>query len=138
MQPIEIRSGDRVLARHIPAAVAWGEGLKFFSGNQDFIQAGTWGYNAGKDLLAHIHNPVPRTVEWTQEILYVRKGSLRAFVYDQAQVLAAEIDVGTGDLLMLLEGGHGYRILEDGTEVLEIKNGPYLGADVDRRRFTGK
>ena len=36
---------------------------------------------------------------------------------------------------MLLRGGHGYEILEDGTQVLEVKNGPYLGPDVDRRRL---
>ncbi|MEO6078546.1 MAG: hypothetical protein ABIQ86_02045 [Steroidobacteraceae bacterium] len=134
----EIRAGDRVLARHIPAAEAWGAGLKFFSGDGDYVQAGTWGYGAGKELLPHIHNTVPRTAQWTQEVIYVRKGSLRAFVYDRFESLVAEVDVGPGDLLVLLEGGHGYRILEDGTEVLEIKNGPYGGAEVDRRRFVGK
>ena len=36
---------------------------------------------------------------------------------------------------MLLECGHGYTILSDDTKVIEIKNGPYLGADVDRRRI---
>jgi hypothetical protein len=41
-----------------------------------------------------------------------------------------------GDVLVLLSSGHGYRILEDGTRVIEIKNGPYPGADVDRRRIT--
>jgi hypothetical protein len=134
----EIRSGDHLLARHIPSAEAWSGGLKFFSGDGDYVQAGTWGYGAGKELLPHIHNAVPRTVEWTQEVLYVRKGSLRAFVYDRSEALVAELDVGTGDVLILLDGGHGYRILEDDTQVLEIKNGPYLGPDVDRRRFPGK
>lgn len=43
--------------------------------------------------------------------------------------------VKAGDILILLECGHGYKILEDNTKVLEIKNGPYLGADVDRRRI---
>lgn len=37
---------------------------------------------------------------------------------------------------MLLAGGHGYRIEADGTEVLEVKNGPYAGAAADRVRFT--
>jgi len=134
----EIRSGGDLLARHIPSAEAWSGGLQFFSGEEDFIQVGTWGYGAGKELLPHIHNAVPRTVQWTQEVLYVRKGSLRAFVYDRSEALVAEIEVGAGDVLILLNGGHGYRIQEGGTEVLEIKNGPYLGPDVDRRRFPGK
>ena len=40
-----------------------------------------------------------------------------------------------GDTLILLRGGHGYKVLEDGTQVLEIKNGPYVGAEKDRRRI---
>jgi len=47
----------------------------------------------------------------------------------------AELVIGTGDVAILLRGGHGYEILEDGTEVLEVKNGPYVGADRDRRRL---
>ena len=32
-------------------------------------------------------------------------------------------------------GGNGYDIMEDGTQVLEVKNGPYVGAEADRKRF---
>jgi len=42
------------------------------------------------------------------------------------------------ETLILLKGGHGYEILEDGTRVLEVKNGPYPGAEVDRRRLEWK
>jgi len=44
------------------------------------------------------------------------------------------IFVGEGDIIILLRGAHGYEILEDGTQVLEIKNGPYL-KDKDIKRF---
>ena len=47
----------------------------------------------------------------------------------------AEFNASEGDVVILLRGGHGYDIIEDGTQVLEIKNGPYLGAEVDRRRI---
>ncbi|MDT7836543.1 hypothetical protein [Aquabacterium sp. OR-4] len=131
----EIKEGALVLARHIPAADAWGKGLKFFSPDGDYQQVGTWGYGAGKTLLAHSHNEVARSVAWTQEVLYIRAGRVLAEVYDTADQKVAELEAGAGDLLVLLRGGHGYRILEDGTQVLEIKNGPYVGADVDRRRL---
>lgn len=126
-----------VLARHVPAAEAWGDGLRFFSPDGDFIQAGTWGYPAGKTLLAHSHNEAHRDVAWTQELLYVRKGRLRAHIYGPSDQLLETLEAGEGDLLVLLRGGHGYEILEDGTQVLEVKNGPYLGPDVDRRRLGG-
>jgi hypothetical protein len=124
-----------VLARHVPASEAWGEGLKFFSPDSDFIQVGSWGYGAGKQLLAHSHNEAHRDVAWTQEVLYIRKGRVRASVYTPDDQLLSTLEAGEGDILMLLRGGHGYEILEDGTQVLEVKNGPYLGPDVDRRRL---
>ncbi|WP_374659989.1 hypothetical protein [Inhella sp.] len=131
----EITHEGLVLARHVPASEAWGEGLRFFSPDADFIQAGTWGYPAGKELLAHSHNEAHRDVAWTQELLYIRKGRLRARIYAPTDELVDTLEAGEGDLLMLLRGGHGYDILEDGTQVLEVKNGPYLGPDVDRRRL---
>lgn len=132
---LEIKEGDLVLARLIPAAVAWRDGLNFFSSDGDFIQVGIWGYGAGKELNAHIHNEVPRQVLWTQEVLFVRSGKLRANVFDTKEKKVAELEVVAGDLIILLHGGHGYDILENGTQVLEIKNGPYVGPDKDRRRF---
>ncbi len=135
MATTEIKDGDLVLARHIPASDAWGDGLNFFSTNGDYIQAGTWGYDQGKTLLPHTHNAVPREIQWTQEVLYVRAGRVRADVYNLQDQKVAELEACIGDILILLRGGHGYTILEDATQVLEIKNGPYVGAEQDRRRL---
>jgi hypothetical protein len=131
----EIKQGELVLARHIRASVAWSGGLQFFSPDGDYQQVGTWGYEQGKILPAHSHNEVSREVLWTQEVLYIRAGRVRAEIYDTADHKVAELEAGAGDILVLLRGGHGYHILENGTQVLEIKNGPYVGADADRRRL---
>lgn len=135
MAVTEIKQGDLVLARHVSADDAWGDGLKFFSPDGDYQQVGTWGYDQGKVLLAHSHNKVARNVLWTQEVLYIRDGRVRAEIFDTSDNKVAELEAGPGDLLILLRGGHGYQILENGTQVLEIKNGPYVGADADRRRL---
>ena len=131
----EIKEGQLVLARLIPADVAWKSGLGVFSEDSDFIQVGVWGYDAGKQLKAHIHNPVSREVPWTQEVLYVRRGQISAAVYNTQEQVVANLIVNEGDVIILLRGGHGYEILQDGTQVLEVKNGPYVGADLDRRRL---
>jgi len=131
----EIKEGEIVLARHIPAADAWCSGLSFFSPDEDFIQVGIWGYDAGKKLQAHCHNKVLRQVPWTQEILYVKRGKILAHIYDSFSHKVAEFDVNEGDLVIMLTGGHGYDILMDGTQVLEVKNGPYVGAETDRVRL---
>jgi hypothetical protein len=131
----EITEGDLILARHIPADAAWKEGLNFFSSDDEYIQVGVWGYSKGKELRAHIHNEVKREVLWTQEVIFVKKGKLRANIYDTRANKIAELEVCAGDIIILLRGGHGYDILEEGTQVLEIKNGPYVGPDLDRRRI---
>lgn len=131
----EYFDGELVVARHVPSEEVWKNGLSFFSKDQDFIQCGSWGYDKGKNLLAHIHNEVKREVLWTQEVIYVRKGSITAHIFDTKEKKIADQIVSEGDVIILLRGGHGYTINEDGTQVLEVKNGPYVGADLDRRRF---
>ena len=135
MAVYEVKEGELVLARHVPAKDAWSGGLNFFSADEEYIQVGTWGYDSEKELLAHTHNEVSREVLWTQEVLYIRKGSIKAGVYNTNEEKVDEIVASEGDVLILLRGGHGYHILEDGTQVLEVKNGPYVGADRDRKRL---
>ncbi|MCC2624737.1 MAG: hypothetical protein K0R14_610 [Burkholderiales bacterium] len=130
----EIIKDGIILARYIPSN-AWTEGLNFFSKDEDFIQAGSWGYDSGKELLPHIHNEVKRIITRTQELLYIRRGKILAKIYDLQENLVEEIEAAVGDTLILLNCGHGYKILEDDTQVLEVKNGPYPGAEADRRRF---
>src|SRR5882724_7300228 len=112
----QIRDGETLLARFIPAD-AWKQGLSFFTDDSDFIQVGSWNYDAGKSLLPHVHNHVERVVLWTQEVIYVRKGSLLATVFNREGRAIEDVEVGTGDTLVLIDGGHGYKILEEGTEV---------------------
>ncbi len=130
----KIHDGDTVCAMHITND-EWGPGLKFFSEDADFIQVGTWGYDDGKHLNAHYHNEVPRTVGYTQEVLYIRSGAIRCSIFGLNEQLLGTMEAAEGDILIMLAGGHSYDILADKTQVLEVKNGPYPGADADRTRF---
>lgn len=124
----------KVLARYIPANL-WKDGLSFFSKDAEYIQVGTWNYPGGKELLAHIHNKVKRSVDRTQEVLFVREGRLRATIFSLKGEKVGTCIVKKNDVLILLSCGHAYSILEKPTLVLEVKNGPYLGAEIDRRRI---
>jgi len=134
MEIREIKHNGEILARHIPSE-AWADGLGFYSNDDEFIQVGSWQYNKGKELLKHIHNQVNREVVRTQEVLYIKRGSIKAKIYSLEEEFVEELIANQGDTLILLNSGHGYEILQDNTQVLEIKNGPYLGAEIDRRRF---
>ena len=130
----EVKQDNIVLARLVKAE-DWNEGLGFYSKDEEVIQVGTWQYNSGKQLMKHIHNEVDRVITRTNEVLYVVSGAVKAFIYDLDENLVEELTVNTGDTLILLDCGHGYEIMADNTKVIEIKNGPYLGAETDRRRF---
>lgn len=130
----EIKKGDSVLARVITPK-DWHKGLNFFSQDKEFIQVGTWKYQKGKKLLPHIHNRIQRKTNRTQETIIVKKGKIKAYIYDLRGTLVQKVTIRKDDILVLLNCGHGYDILTDKTEVVEIKNGPYLGAEVDRKRI---
>lgn len=54
-------------------------------------------------------------------------------IYNDDQVLVATRELRAGDVMLMVGGGHGFRILED-TVFLEIKQGPYIGLD-EKERF---
>lgn len=131
----EIKVNGTVFARHIVKEDIK-NGLNFFSDDAEYIQVGIWGhYGQGKKLQEHIHNEFERTAKRTYEVLYVIKGRIKAKIYSLAEEYVETVIVQAGEVLVLLECGHGYEILEDDTTVLEVKNGPYAGSEKDRYRF---
>ena len=132
MEPLIIKDEDLTLAVIIKNS-DFKEGLNFFSQDNDFVQVGTWHYQTGQILKAHNHLIVERKVNRTQEVLFVKSGKLRADFYSEDDKLIKSEILNQGDLVIVLAGGHGYEILEDDTQVLEVKNGPYLGVEKDKR-----
>ena len=89
----------------------------------------------GKRIDAHTHNVVPREVSYTKEVLVIRKGKLRVDFYEDNQTYIESHIVEQGDIILLAFGGHGFECLEE-VEMIEIKQGPYLG-EQDKVRFAG-
>ena len=133
MEIREIKDNSTRLAIYIGRK--WEEGLHFFSKDNDFQQVGVWTYNTGRKLLQHKHIEALRSINRTQEVIFVRSGKVRADIYGMDDQFIESVNLVRGDILILLNGGHGYEILEDNTQVLEIKNGPYLGPEKDRIRI---
>ena len=72
-----------------------------------------------------MHLPLERHLIGTSEVLVLQKGSCLADIYNDARELVATRELKAGDVILLVGGGHGFRILED-TMFLEIKQGPFL------------
>lgn len=113
----------------------WVEGLNFITPNDLFIQVGSWWYKAGKKLSSHIHNDFKRVATRTQEMTYVKKGSMRVILYDENRNFLQDFILYAGDLAVFAYGGHGYEILEDDTKIIEAKNGPFIDVKTDKRKF---
>ena len=111
------------------------EGLCAYSKDGDFVQVLSWNYMRGKRLQSHFHKIVPRDSNLTQEAVVVLKGSMRADVYGTDRTIYNQTVLKAGECMVFLADGHGYEILEDGTRILEIKNGPFPGVEADKEKF---
>ena len=111
------------------------EGVHFFTENSLSQQLAFMRHPAGKAIEPHVHNPVPREVALTQEVLLIRTGRLRVDFYDTRQRYLESRVLGPGDVILLIQGGHGFEVLEE-VEMIEIKQGPYVG-EHDKTRFPG-
>ena len=61
----------------------WKKGLNFITPDEMFIQVGSWWYDKGKILDSHVHNEFERSASRTQEMTYVKKGSMLVKLYDE-------------------------------------------------------
>ena len=110
-------------------------GISFFTPNDYSQQLAYMQHPAGKVIAPHVHNPVPRQVQYTLEVLLIKKGKVRVDFYSQQQVYLESRELEAGDVILLSTGGHGFEVLED-LEMIEVKQGPYAG-DSDKTKFTG-
>jgi mannose-6-phosphate isomerase-like protein (cupin superfamily) len=110
-------------------------GIKFVTSNELSQQLAFMRHPSGKLIEPHVHNPVPREVQFTQEVLFIRKGRLRVDFYDKAQRYLESRILEPGDVILLIQGGHGFEVLEE-VEMIEVKQGPYVG-EQDKTRFVG-
>lgn len=128
-----IRYNDQVIAVIIPATY---EPLntEFVTPNTYKQQVGFIVYPAGGEIVPHIHHEMPRNLLGTSEVLFVRRGKCEVDFYTQDKVYLTTRSLREGDVLILVSGGHGFRMPEH-TVFLEVKQGPYIGPQ-EKERFS--
>lgn len=130
----EIRKKNKLLAMIIRNDYQC-DGVDFITPNEYSQQVAYMHHPAGKSIDAHVHNLVHRNVVLTQEVLFIKRGKMRVDFYDEYEDYLESRDLDAGDVILLVSGGHGFKVLED-VEMIEVKQGPYAG-DNDKKRFTG-
>lgn len=109
------------------------DGVEFFTPDEFSQQLAFMKHPKGKLIQPHLHNAVAREVHYTKEVLVIRKGTLRVDFYDDDKNFLESRELHSGDIILLAFGGHGFECL-DNVEMVEIKQGPYLG-EADKVRF---
>lgn len=109
------------------------KGINFFTPNEYSQQLAFMSHPEGKEIAPHIHKKVQREVHYTQETLFIRKGKLQVDFYSNEQEFLENRILEAGDVILLIQGGHGFKVLEE-VEMFEVKQGPYAG-DEDKIKF---
>ena len=109
------------------------DGLNFFTPDEFQQQIGILKLPKDHRFQPHIHNEIKREIFFTYETLVIRKGKLRVDFYDTDKKYLFSDIVSSGDILLLAEGGHGFKVLEE-IDFVEVKQGPFLG-EKDKLKF---
>ena len=132
-ETIEKVFNNDVLMAIILRADYYNTGIEFFTPDHFSQQLAYMNRPSGYAIDPHIHNKVHREVQFTQEVLFIKKGKVKINFYNDERNYLRSIIVETGDVILLASGGHGFEMLER-TELIEVKQGPYAG-EKDKTRF---
>lgn len=128
VDPIEvIRASGQELTYIIRAAYRPTE-TTFITPPEFKQQVGYVVYPAGAEIPRHVHRAIERHLVGTSEVLVIKSGHCLIDIYDDARQLVATRELRVGDVVLMVGGGHGFRMVED-TVLLEVKQGPYIGLD---------
>ena len=109
------------------------QGINFVTREDSVHQLGVLRWPRGHLIDAHVHNPIVRKLDSTQEVLFIRAGAVRVDLYGDDQKYLSSLALSAGDVIFLASGGHGFEILED-ADIVEVKQGPYRG-EGEKTRF---
>jgi len=109
------------------------ERTSFVTPDGENLQVGFVVYPAGGTIQRHTHRPLERHLVGTNEVLVVRRGRCLIDIYSDTHDLVATRELRVGDIMLMVGGGHGFRMLDD-TVLIEVKQGPYTGLD-EKERF---
>lgn len=133
MNPVEVIADGQTPLAVLVRADWCPEKTNFLTPNTYSLQMGMIVYGAGEEIQRHMHLPIVREVHGTSECILVRQGACEIDIYGLQRQLLTSRSLVKGDIVLLLGGGHGFRLTED-TVLFEVKQGPYAGTG-DKERF---
>ena len=114
----------KMLALIVRASYRRKKGITFFTQNESTQQFGYMKHKRNHIIKPHLHKKRLTKIYYTSEVILILKGILRVDFYNKFKKYLFSKILKPSDIIMLVSGGHGFKILKD-VEMLEIKQGPY-------------
>lgn len=128
---VEVIEAQGVRYAEILRAGARVETTRFFSPAGSSLQFGLLAHGAGFVEPAHVHHPVKREIRDLQQMFLVQRGVVAVDFFGSEGKKVAEVVLKAGDAILLVDGAHSVRVLED-MQCVSVKQGPFLGAEKDK------
>ena len=101
------------------------KGVDFITKEHNLLQLGFLNHKKNHLIKSHIHLKKPRIINYCTEVLLIEKGKVKIKFFDNNNFdIKKDKILNKGDIIILFQGGHGFKILEK-TQIIEIKQGPY-------------
>ena len=100
------------------------KGITFFTPADSTQQFGYMKHKKKHIIQPHTHNKRLTKILNSTEVILILKGMLRVDFYTSLKKYLFSKILKKDDIIMLVHGGHGFKILKD-VEMLEVKQGPY-------------
>ena len=109
------------------------KGIKFFTSKDLNLQIGYMSHNSNHAIKPHYHLKRGKIIKDMSEFLIIFKGKIRVLFYNKQKKLVRQKILNERDMILIVSGAHGFKILKK-TEMLEVKQGPFVG-EKDKIRF---
>lgn len=107
-----------IACRRLPAGT-----VQFVTPGSAALQVGVMDRPTGYQVAAHTHPADEVRVRGGSEFLFVESGRIRVTLFDEAWREIGECELGAGDHIVMLRGGHAVTVLES-VRLIEVKQGP--------------
>ena len=109
------------------------KGVTFFTPKEATQQFGYIKHPKNYIIQPHLHNKRLTKILYTTEVIILFKGILRVDFYDDKKKYLFSKEISKGDIIMLVSGGHGFKVIKN-VEMIEVKQGPY-SLTKDKKKF---
>ena len=127
----EVIEHDNVRFAEVIWAASSTPTTKFCSPDSGSMQFGLLAHERGFIEPAHYHKAIERRINNLVQMFVVQKGKIAVDFFTAQGRKFKEVILGVGDAILLIDGAHSIRVLED-MQCVSVKQGPFLGADNDK------